>query len=171
MALADQYEKALKALLPNGLIWEKSKNNAVLKIRAEMMANVHSVLDNLVKESNVKTSADLLSGWAEAYGLYIDGMTQSEAQNALSVKRNAKGGCSASYFEQLCRSFGINQPKITECVPFMCGLSECGSADMCGDEDIAYMWFVQTPANSQTLKDFLMKYKPSHSCLFFESEA
>ncbi len=168
--VTEQYKEALKALLPTGVIWDKVKESESLEIKAELLAEFDLFLQKLVEESNVATAQDLLLEWAELHDVDISDLSIEEAQKALCLKKNAKGGTSVSYFEQLCKSYGVIEPKITECLPVLCGVSECGSTDMCGQEETVYMWFANVPTTQTVLREILTKYKPSHTALFFESE-
>lgn len=135
-------KQIVRRLYPKGKIWDATLNNdTALDVRATMFAEAYDYLEKLLEETDVRTAFLKLNDYAEEYGISVAGLPLSTARKLLFLKKNARGGQSVSYFEKLLKNYGADG-SVEECVPFVCGLSETGAADQCGDEDTAYMWFV-----------------------------
>lgn len=158
----------LKRLYPKGKIWDATLNGDVsVDVRAGMFAEAYAFLVGILAEMDIRTAEIKLKEYAEEYGVDIDGLSLAEAQALILLKKNACGGQSVPYFENLISSYGA-KGKIKECTPFVCGLSETGGADQCGDEDTVYMWFIEIDevfGDGENLEKALKKYAPAHTNL------
>lgn len=161
-------KQALKQLYPKGKIWGSSLSKDVsFDVRTELFVELYRLMEGILDETDIRTAALKLKDYAEEYGVDITDLSVADARAAIGLKMNASGGQSVSYFENLLKGYGATGV-IEECTPFVCGLSETGSADQCGDEDTAYMWFVEITeggSNLKALTNFLLKYAPAHTVL------
>lgn len=132
----------LKRLYPKGKIWESTLNNdASMDVRAEMFAEVQDFFEKMLEETDVRTTLLKLDDYAVEYGVSVSDLPLATARRLLFLKKKAGGGQSIPYFKSLLAAYGA-EGEIEECTPFVCGLSETGAEDQCGDEDTAYMWFI-----------------------------
>lgn len=161
-------KQALEQLYPKGKIWESTlKKDVSFDVRTERFVELYRLMESILDETDIRTASLKLNDYAEEYGVDITDLSVADARAAIGLKMNASGGQSVSYFENLLKGYGATGV-VEECTPFVCGLSETGSADQCGDEDTAYMWFVEITENGsdiETLTDFLLKYAPAHTVL------
>lgn len=133
----------LKRLYPKGKIWESTlSNDASTDVRAEMFSEAQDFFEKMLEETDVRTTLLKLDDYAEEYGVSISGLPLATARRLLLLKKNAYGGQSVPYFQRLLANYEADG-EIEECTPFVCGLSETGAEDQCGDEDTAYMWFIK----------------------------
>ncbi len=185
MELKSAYVNVLGKLMPKGRIWEADSDEE-RSAEAELLAEVHAFYDLIAKESDVRTATYLLPEWGEVLEVDVEGKTLQAARFDLSLKKNAQGGATPEYFKHLAKSYGYDS-ELTECVPFVCGLSECASADELGNEDTIYGWDLKLltpdavafrvsesecgddlgtePPDIGALSAILQKYKPSHTFL------
>ena len=161
-------KQALEQLYPKGKIWESTlKKDASFDVRTERFAELYELLESFLDETDIRTASLKLKDYAEEYGVDITDLSVADARALIGLKMNAIGGQSVAYFKNLLAGYGA-KGNVEECVPFVCGLSETGSDDQCGDEDTAYMWFVEiteSGSNIEALKSFLLKYAPAHTVL------
>lgn len=135
-------KQIVQRLYPKGKIWDATLNDDVsVDVRATMFAETYDYLEKLLEETDVRTALLKLNDYATEYGISVSGLPLSTARKLLFLKKNARGGQSVSYFEKLLKNYGANG-NVEECAPLVCGLSESGGDDQCGNEDTAYMWFV-----------------------------
>lgn len=185
MELKTAYVDVLGKLMPKGCIWEADSDEERF-VEAELLAEVHAFYDLIAKESDVRTATYLLPEWGEVLEVNVEGKTLQAARFDLNLKKNAQGGATPEYFKHLAKSYGYDS-ELTECVPFVCGLSECASADELGNEDTIYGWYLKlltpdavafrasesecgddlgtNPPDIAALSAILQEYKPSHTFL------
>lgn len=158
----------LKRFYPKGKIWDATlSGDTSIEVRAEMFAEAYAFLGNVLAEMDIRTAKLILKEYAEEYGVDIGGLSVAEAQALILLKKNARGGQSVPYFKNLISSYGA-KGKIEECAPLVCGLSEAGGTDQCGDEDTVYMWFIEIDevfGGVEILEKALKKYAPAHTNL------
>ncbi len=132
MTLKDQYTSLLQKLLPTGQAWNRdldATTTKVLGIAASGLAHAHQRGDDLVRESDPRSTLEMLSEWENDYGL-PDSCTGAndtieERRLALVQKIVSTGGQSRPYFIELARLLGY-EIEIIEFRPFLCGRSLCG---------------------------------------------
>ena len=97
----------LKRLYPKGKIWDATlKDDVSVDVRAEMFAEAYAFLAGILAEMDIRTAEIKLKEYAEEYGIDIDGLSLTEAQALILLKKNARGGQSVPYFENLISSYG-----------------------------------------------------------------
>lgn len=185
MELKPAYFQALGALMPKGRLWE-ADTDGERHAEAELLAEAHAFYDRIAEESDVRTATYLLPEWGEVLEVDVTGKTLQAARFDLNLKKNAQGGATPEYFKHLAKSYGYDS-ELTECVPFVCGLSECASNDELGEEETIYGWYLKlstpdavafrasesecgddlgaAPPDISVLSEILKKYKPSHTFL------
>lgn len=153
---AAQYLSQLQALLPPGAAWPREPGlvlTAALQALAAELARVDARADDLVAESDPRTTWELLADWERAYGLPEPcvGAPDSVAERiqALVEKVTRLGGQTPAYYIAVAARLGF-AISITEFDAFAAG-------DHAGDpvqgEDWQFAWQVNAPET--TVTDFL----------------
>lgn len=144
------YIEQLAALLPPGLAIRRETDTNVYKLlhgMAEELARVDTRSDDLLRESDPRTTLELLADWETQVGLpdpCLDGVDQTVQQrrDAVVARLTGRGGQSRQFFIDLAASLGYTVT-ITEFRPFRAGISDAGDALTNGDWIFA--WRINAP--------------------------
>lgn len=156
---ADDYAEALAALLPTGPAWPRDRDSTLMRLMsafADLWERVDSrAADLLERESDPRSTIELLEDWERAYGLPDDcvaePLTIADRQKALTAKVTMLGGQSIPFFKAFALALGY-EIIIVEHAPFMCGVSECGDTRTeeggwyrweIGPEEMRFFWTVK----------------------------
>ena len=156
MALTpEQYLEQLLALQPPGSALPRDPDSTwgrLLQAEADELARVDRRADDLVVESDPRTSAELLPDWERVCGL-PDGC--ASAANTLAERRAAvhsklvdQGGQSRAYFIGLAKALGFDVT-IEEHRPFTC-ITACDQPIY--DETWCHTWTMRAPET--TVREF-----------------
>lgn len=129
----EAYLQQLQALLPTGKAWNRERNSnltGMLAALASELSLVHDRATDIVKESDPRTTVEMLEEWETQTALpdvCSSGIVSTIQERRLAVlqKLTSRGGQSPKYFKELAATYGY-QVTITENVPFRAGHSECG---------------------------------------------
>lgn len=137
----DDYAEALAALLPTGPAWPRYPDSVLMRL-VSGLAQIWGLVDGraadlLERESDPRTTLELLDDWERNWGLpdpcFAQGHTIGERQQILVEWMTLEGGQSRAFFIGMAARIGY-AIRITEYAPFMCGISECGDTrDAFGD--------------------------------------
>ncbi|ABE45631.1 YmfQ family protein [Polaromonas sp. JS666] len=151
MALTvSQYVAHLQALLPQGPAWSREPDSVTTKLLqglAEELARLDARFDDLVEETDVRSTTELLTDWERVLGLPDDCLAD-QALSLIERRRLAQqrlveqGGQSASYFLGLAELLGEPGCTITEFRPMNCN-DDCNDA-LYSPED-RFSWRVNIP--------------------------
>lgn len=143
------YRQHLQALLPRGAAWPRDKGaqlTQLLDAAAAELARIDERGVAAIKESDPRTTAELLTEWERAAGLPgpCDGLapTMQERRNALVGKLTASGGQSRAFYIALAAALGY-PVTVTEFRPFRAGFSKAGESLTNGDW--LHQWMVHAP--------------------------
>lgn len=189
------YEEQLVALLPPGRVWpvEAGSNlRVLLRMFGEGLVRVHNRVFDMIMESDVRTTNEMLTDWERVLELpdpdcvaALGEQTFAERRNAVVEKFVRLGGASAQYFIDLALSLG-----------FVISIREYGPDNTTTDLPSGithgttlwkYTWEVNAPLqsprnflvnvgriqeplrswNNEILECFLLKFKPAHTNLIF----
>lgn len=110
---AEEYRSQLQALLPSGAAWPREPGAILTKTLhavADELARVDVRADDLLTESDPRSTFELLGDWERAFGLPAAcvpaGQTTTERRSALAAKVAALGGQSRAYFLELANAIG-----------------------------------------------------------------
>ena len=124
---ADDYGRQLQALLPPGPAWEADLDpfhEQLLGTGGVGLAGVHGRADDLMRESDPRTTYELLARWESVLGLpdecTLPGATLAERRAAVVAKFLAQGGMSRSYYIGVAEGLGYPGATITEFRPMTC---------------------------------------------------
>ena len=193
MALsADDYLSQLQALLPSGAAWTREADavlTQLLHAQAEELARVDGRAEDLLRESDPRTTSELLPDWERVAGLpdtcVPAAQTLQERRDALVTKLTNPGGQSHAFFIALAARLGYTVT-ITEFPPFEVGLSGAGD-EVGSDDQWRFVWRVNGPETTvrvfragsgrageplrkwgnELLECVLNRYKPAHTNLLF----
>ncbi len=192
----DSYLTFLQSLLPPGPAWTRNRHaviTRVLNIIAGELARLHLRADNLIDESDPRTTLEMLEDWERVAGLpdLCAGIPETLQERHLSLvqKITARGGQSRAYFMSVAQSLGY-EVKIDEYKPFISGISRCGDI-LNGGHDVRYYWRVSVVEprvtwfrtglsrcgeklmsirRAEDLECILNRLKPAHTNLIFAYE-
>jgi len=128
-----EYAHAISALLPQGIAWPRWQESILQKVvygLAGIMGYADGrAADLLERESDPRTTVEMLDSWERAWGLpdpcYKGPSTIGERQKALVMRMTLLGGQSRQFFIDMAAYIGYTI-SITEYRPFMCGVDRCG---------------------------------------------
>lgn len=146
---ADAYLRQLQALLPPGSAWPRTASATLTRLLAslaEELARIDSRADDIVDESDPRTSMELFADWERVCGLPDAcsaelATTLQERRAAVVEKLTSLGGTSKAYFIALAASMGY-PIQIDEFRPFVAGVSRCGDP-LNGGHAVRYQWLVR----------------------------
>lgn len=125
-----QYADLLKALLPP-VAYDITGQALSAELEAEggQLDDFQAVIDDLLLETDPRTTTQLLPDWERVYGLPDVGLTVPQTiedrRTLLTAKVGATGGLSKPYFKALLERAGytvlIDQPR-----GFFAGVNRCG---------------------------------------------
>ena len=149
MAIADDYVRLLKRLLPKGKLWEVSEQSNFKKLLEGMaieFARLHARSLELIKEVDPRTTVELINEWETLTGLPDPcvSLTQTLQQRRLAVveKLTRLASLSPRYYIEVARALGY-EVSITEFKPFRVGGSKMG--DRINGRDWQFTWRVNAP--------------------------
>ena len=188
---ADQYRQQLVALLPKGAAWVRQNTTRLAKLldaMAQELARLDRRADELVRESDPRSTSEMLPDWERVCGLPDPCVgelgTVQQRRNAVIARLTGTGGASPQFFIDLSASLGFDVT-ITEFRPFRAGMSAAGDALTNGPW--VFTWRVNAPADTITpfragggaageplrawgndrLECVLSRVKPAHTHLLF----
>ncbi|MBQ0955997.1 YmfQ family protein [Serratia symbiotica] len=152
---ADDYQRALYALLPTGLAWPRDAGGvqaAVIRALAAGYQRSDSDAIGLLVGAFPETATIMLTEWEKTVGLPDDcsiGEVDSIAkrQAAVVAKLISTGGQSTDYFIRIANTLGYDIT-ITQYRQARAGMSVCG--DAINGEDWPFTWLVTAPETTIT---------------------
>jgi len=189
---AEDYAAQLAALLPVGDLWDWLREDPLmvdlLGALAEEFARCDGRIEQLIDESDPRTTLELLPEWESFAGLPDAcsdlGATVAQRQEALRSVLTAYGGQSRQYFIDLASQLGFPSASITEYDPHTVDMTV--DAPIYGaDWRFAWKLSAPTPAVSQFTVDSTVdeslgeqspttrlectvnRYKPAHTTAIF----
>jgi len=129
----EEYAFALSSLLPQGIAWPRWPDSTLMKVvygLAGIMGWTDGrAADLLERESDPRTTVEMLDSWERAWGLpdpcYPAPTSTSERQKALVLRMTLLGAQSREFFLWVASYLGYSVT-ITEYRPFMVGVDRCG---------------------------------------------
>ena len=122
MALTERdYSHQIDELLPRGPIWKRTPGgalDAVLYALGREAARVDARINQVIEESDPRTSIEELARWFDDYGIpsacleAIADPSQEQMRQELLAKITSNLGLTAAFFESLAGTLG-NQAKVT----------------------------------------------------------
>lgn len=192
MALSvENYVQQLQSLLLLGKAWTRNVDSVLtnlLKGIAKEFARIDARADDLLRESDPRTTSELIEDWERVADLpdpcVTVAQTLEQRRVALTSKLTMQGGQSRKYFINLAASMGYPNATIDEYRPMNCN-DDCNDALYSADD--RYFWTINLPSTSgifvmncnSTCNDALQawgdeaiecrinKYKPAHTTAIF----
>jgi uncharacterized protein YmfQ (DUF2313 family) len=130
----EEYSFSLAAHLPTGIAWPRYWQSTIMKVvhgLAGIMGWVDGRADDFLnRESDPRTTVEMLDSWEKAWGLPDPCMLQEpssigERQKYLVLKMTFLGAQSRDFFIGVANFLGY-QITISEYRPFMAGYDRCG---------------------------------------------
>ena len=185
-----EYLQQLKALLPQGSLWDSLKADSTIEgyldAEADEFARVDARASNLINETDPRTTYELLTEWEDFAGL-PDGCidergTLTQRQQALHAKLISLGGQSIAYFVEYAAALGY-EATVTEFRVF--DVESSVDIEM-NDEAWRFVWRLNAPNETiyewtveggvdeafatwgnERLECEINKIKPAHTYLIF----
>lgn len=192
MALSvENYVQQLQNLLLIGKAWTRNVDSvltSLLKGIAKEFARVDARADDLIRESDPRTTSELLEDWERVADLPDQCVTVTQTieqrRVALTSKLTMQGGQSRKYFINLAASMGYAGATIDEYRPMNCN-DDCNDALYSADD--RYFWTINLPSTSgifvmncngscndslqawgdEAIECRINKYKPAHTTAIF----
>lgn len=150
MALTEQdYASQLADLLPVGAAWPREPDSKLARLLAGLaveFARVDARGDELLAESDPRTTYELLSEWERVEGLpdecTVPGGSAAARREALLSRLTGIGGQSRAYFISIAAALGYPGATITEFRPFHCQ-SACD--DSLDPDPWRFVWQLNLP--------------------------
>lgn len=130
----EHYAEAFAALLPTGNAWPRTSDSVLMRLvrgLAEIWGATvdERAADLLERESDPRSTVELLPDWERAFGLPDDclsePLTVQDRQKALVARLATLGAQSPEFFVEIAATIGYTI-RIAEHAPFMCGVSQVG---------------------------------------------
>lgn len=169
---ADDYLRALQALLPRGHAWPRDPDatqTQVLRALAQVYGRSTVRALALLIDAFPATAVELLPEWLSALGVPVPGTvldtTTAGRQAQVVAALTSVGGASAAYFIALCAGLG-RTVTITQYTPFTvrkpCNLPAAG-------DNWAHTWLVTIPGIPlPALEALVTRYSPAHTVVVFK---
>lgn len=146
---ASAYLAQLQALLPLGSAWQRNAAATLTRLLgalAEELARVDARADDVINESDPRSTLELLADWERVCGLPDAcgaelATTLQERRATVLTKLTSLGGTSKAYFLALATAMGYTI-EIDEFRPFVAGLNRCGDR-LNGGHAVRYQWRVR----------------------------
>lgn len=145
MLTLDDYRKMVWDLFPYGLAWARKQgalDGLVTGIASEL-ENAEGRKEQLLLEMDPRTADEMFGDWETECGLPDEcspvDITVARRRGALISKITSIGDMRPAYYLSIAEDLGYDAD-IFEWHPVTCGLSECGSNDMLGNENIRHAW-------------------------------
>lgn len=153
MALTQaDYLAALKAAMLKGRAWVADIGTTMHQLWAGVaieFARIDARVEDLVKESDPRTTVEMMPEWEAFAGLpdpcVITDQSLQQRRNALTSKLLMQGGQSRAYFLQIADEMGYQDAVIEEFEPFRAG--ESGAGDPLWSEDDRFVWQINLPSD------------------------
>lgn len=196
MKLSD-YKEMIWGLFPQGKAWTREKNNTLEKFVTAIAAEcvrIDGKSTALHSEADPRTTHELLEDWEKDFGLPDEctplASTMQGRRAAVMAVRNQERSLRKQVILSAAAALG-EDIDINEWHPFVCGISECGSSDMLGDENVRFActitvfgypirWFeagvsvcgdaLGSWTDAAELICRINKIKPAHVKIFFDYE-
>lgn len=169
---SEDYRSLLKSLLPKGKAWTAEPGTDLYNLLwafADEYANIDTSIDNLLIESDPRTTTELISEWETLVGLpdacNPAGGTLQERRDAVVTRLTETGGLTRQFFINVASGLGYDIA-IEEKHPFRLGVSS-QMGDVIRDPDFQFVWIVHSPVTSP-LECMFNVLKPAHTNVFFE---
>jgi hypothetical protein len=111
MDYTTSYLSALQQLLPRGIAWTRATaahlTDLLTVFATELSLFKNSAMD-LLPESSVKTTTQLIDEWEDAFGIPNSSDAIQTRRDRVNAKQNAQGGQSVNYFYRVLSSLGYN---------------------------------------------------------------
>lgn len=197
MALtAADYKANLQGLLPHGPAWPSGEDTALADLLdglAQELARVDRRADDLLSESDPRTTYEMLLDWEGAAGLpdacwmlsLLSGNSIGTRKAALLARWTGLGGQSKAYFIDLAEKLGYPGTTITEYKAMTCG-SVCTDSLNTSTVGWCYTWRLNLPETrisvmectgscADHLRDWgddiiecvVRKFRPAHTHVIF----
>lgn len=156
----NDYVEPIVQLHPQGQAWPSWNQESVYMTWINGVSQIWGDVDGraddfLRRESDPRTTIELLPDWEKAFGLPDDclaePLTVGDRQKALVMRITMEGGQSRQFFKDLAAQVG-QQIEIIEHSPFTCGISQCGDTSYltdsgfprweCGDPTMRFYWTI-----------------------------
>jgi uncharacterized protein YmfQ (DUF2313 family) len=187
----ENYVQQLQSLLLLGKAWTRNLDSvltSLLKGIAKEFARIDARADDLIRESDPRTTSELIEDWERVADLpdqcVTVAQTLEQRRVSLTSKLTMQGGQSKKYFINLAASMGYADATIDEYRPMNCN-DDCNDALYSADD--RYFWTINLPSTSgifvmncnSTCNDALQawgdeaiecrinKYKPAHTTAIF----
>lgn len=146
------YAEAFAGLLPSGAAWSRDPSSVLMRLlrgQAEIWGEVDGrTSDLLERETDPRTTTDLLSEWERAFGLpdpcVQEPLTIEERRIVLVQRMTTEGGQSRAFFYAVAAKLGY-VIRIKERAPFMAGISRAGDTRATSAAAEDYRWEVGPP--------------------------
>lgn len=153
MSLVDDYRRQMQALLPRGMAWALAPTawlTRLLSGLAPEFARIHGRVLDLLRESDPRTTIEMLSDWERALGLPDNcsntlAPTLQARRDDVLAKLIGVGGQSRAYYIAVAARMGYTIT-IEEFTPFRVGRSRVGQR--VNSEEWTWVWRVNGPAVS-----------------------
>lgn len=154
MAIEDRYRHQLIKLLPPGAAWSRQVGTTMHKLMGALaieFSRVHVRAEQLIRESDPRTTSELLPEWEEMLGLPDPCAGQPETQKrrraVVVSKYTAQGGQSIAYYKSIAKTLGFDI-EIQEYRPFRAGFSRAG--DALTNDTWQFRFLVRVPEGTET---------------------
>ena len=147
--MSADYLSQLLALQPPGAALPREPESVWVRLLAALadgFERVDARSNDLVRESDPRSSIELITDWERVCGLpgecaADDSVASLQGRRAAVVNALTRvGGQTPAFFKRLAAIAGV-EIEITEYRPFVAGLSRCG-APLSGLEDVRFCWTV-----------------------------
>jgi uncharacterized protein YmfQ (DUF2313 family) len=171
------FARALRSLLPGGPAFSRDPDSSITKTLlgiSEELARVDQRGDDLIEETDPRTTDELFGDWEQMLGLpspcVTTVQTMEERRAAIVSALNSVGGNTLDYFLGLADSMGITIT-IEEASAFEVGRD--GMGDSIGGDEWYFVWHVfasasLSAAQQQLLECTFRRFAPAHTVPTFE---
>lgn len=154
---ADDYRRQMQALLPRGFAWALAPAAWLTRLLSGLspeFARIHGRVLDLIRESDPRTTIEMLAEWERALGLPDNcsstlAPTLQARRDDVLTKLVSLGGQSRAYYIEVAARLGY-AITIEEFVPFRVGRSRVGQRIF--SVDWTWVWCVNGPA--VTIRNF-----------------
>lgn len=150
-ALSDALDES-RALLPVGSAWPRDPRSNLDKLLAGLSTwrgRLEVRAEDLLQESDPRTTSELLPDWEDAVGLPDECLpvpgSIAERRALILARLVGEGGGSRAFFESLARAIGYTVTiEEHESDPARCGVARTG-VGRCGGDLWDFVWSVRSP--------------------------
>lgn len=119
----DRYHQPLMDLLPNGPVWPRESDtwlSKLMKAASYIYARIERRGKDLLRESDPRTTYELLAEWEEALGITPSG-TLAQRRNVIVTQLRGLGNPSTEHFIQIAESLGFSDIEVQTYSPLVAG--------------------------------------------------